>query len=61
MPILLKYKTRVKPDMLVVAVTQPGGFLLLKQAHEIKFAPSANTMVLDGTCTAQNAEVFWSA
>ncbi len=60
-PILLKYKTRVKPDMLVVAVTQPGGFLLLKQAHEIKFAPSASTMVLDGTCTAQNAEVFWSA
>lgn len=60
-PILLKYKARVKPDMLVVAVTQPGGFLLLKQAHEIKFAPSANTMILDGTCTAQNAEVFWSA
>jgi branched-chain amino acid transport system substrate-binding protein len=60
-PILLKYKTQVKPDMLVVAVTQPGGFLLLKQAHELNFAPSASTMVLDGTCTAQNAEVFWSA
>ncbi|WP_179137990.1 ABC transporter substrate-binding protein [Candidatus Entotheonella palauensis] len=60
-PILLKYKTRVKPDLLVVAVTQPGGFLLLKQAHEIHFAPSPGTMVLDGTCTAQNAEVFWSA
>ena len=60
-PILLKYKTRVKPEMLVVAVTQPGGFLLLKQAHEINFAPSASTMVLDGTCTAQNAEVFWAA
>ncbi len=45
-PILLKYKTRVKPELLVVAVTQPGGFLLLKQAHEINFAPSASTMVL---------------
>ena len=60
-PILLKYKTRVKPDMLIAAVTQPGGFLLLKQAHEIGFAPSKNTMVLDGTCTAQNAEIFWGA
>lgn len=60
-PILLKYKTRVKPDLLITAVTQPGGFLLLKQAHEIGFAPSKATMVLDATCTAQNAEVFWGA
>lgn len=60
-PILLKYKTKVKPDMLITAVTQPGGFLLLKQAHEIGFAPSKNTMVLDGTCTAQNADIFWGA
>ncbi|MEE8290588.1 MAG: ABC transporter substrate-binding protein, partial [Candidatus Tectomicrobia bacterium] len=42
-------------------VTQPGGFLLLKQAYEIGFAPSKNTMVLDATCTAQNAEIFWGA
>jgi branched-chain amino acid transport system substrate-binding protein len=60
-PILLKYKTRVKPDMLITAVTQPGGFLLIKQAHEIGLAPSTSTMVLDGACTAQNAEIFWSA
>ena len=60
-PILLKYKTKVKPDMLITAVTQPGGFLLLKQAHEIGFAPSKDTMVLDGTCTAQNAKIFWGA
>ena len=31
-PILLKYKTQVKPEILIVAVTQPGGFLILKQA-----------------------------
>jgi branched-chain amino acid transport system substrate-binding protein len=60
-PILLKYKTREKPDLLIAAVTQPGGFLLLKQAHEIGFAPSPATLVLDATCTAQNAEIFWSA
>ena len=29
-PILLKYKTKVKPEVLIVAVTQPGGFLILK-------------------------------
>ena len=51
----------MKPDLLITAVTQPGGFLLLKQAHEIGFAPSKATMVLDATCTAQNAEVFWGA
>ncbi len=60
-PVLLKYKTRVKPDLLIAAVTQPGGFLLLKQAHEIGFAPSKSTLVLDATCTAQNAKIFWSA
>ncbi|MGQ4810157.1 hypothetical protein NKDENANG_03606 [Candidatus Entotheonellaceae bacterium PAL068K] len=60
-PTLLKYKTKVKPDLLITAVTQPGGFLLLKQAHEIRFAPSKNTLVLDATCTAQNADIFWSA
>ncbi|GIX49152.1 MAG: hypothetical protein KatS3mg131_3363 [Candidatus Tectimicrobiota bacterium] len=60
-PILLKYKTRVKPDLLITAVTPPGGFLLLKQAHEVGLAPSPQTLVLDATCTAQNAEVFWAA
>ena len=60
-PILLKYKTRVKPEVLIVAVTQPGGFLILKQAHEIRFAPSKETLYLDGTCTAQNDKVFWEA
>lgn len=60
-PVLLKYKTKVKPELLVTAVTQPGGFLLLKQAHEIGFAPSKTTLVLDATCTAQNAEIFWAA
>jgi branched-chain amino acid transport system substrate-binding protein len=60
-PILLKYKTQVKPEILIVAVTQPGGFLVLKQAHEIRFAPSAETLYLDGTCTAQNDKVFWDA
>ena len=60
MPILLKYKTQVKPEILIVAVTQPGGFLVLKQAHEIRFAPSAETLYLDGTCTAQNDKVFWT-
>ncbi|MFQ5827678.1 MAG: ABC transporter substrate-binding protein [Candidatus Methylomirabilia bacterium] len=60
-PILLKYKAKVKPDLLITAVTQPGGFLLLKQAHEIGFAPSKNTLVLDATCTAQNAKIFWAA
>lgn len=60
-PVLLKYKTRVKPDLLVTAVTQPGGFLLLKQAHEVGLAPSKTTLALDATCTAQNAEIFWSA
>ena len=58
-PILLKYKTQVKPEVLIVAVTQPGGFLILKQAHEIRFAPTAETLYLDGTCTAQNDKVFW--
>ena len=60
-PILLKYKTQVKPEVLIVAVTQPGGFLVLKQAHEIRFAPTADTLYLDGTCTAQNDKVFWDA
>ncbi|MEC9329269.1 MAG: ABC transporter substrate-binding protein [Pseudomonadota bacterium] len=60
-PILLKYKTQVKPEVLIVAVTQPGGFLILKQAHEIRFAPSKETLYLDGTCTAQNDKVFWEA
>ena len=60
-PILLKYKTQVKPEILIVAVTQPGGFLVLKQAHEIRFAPTADTLYLDGTCTAQNDKVFWDA
>ena len=60
-PILLKYKTQVKPEVLIVAVTQPGGFLILKQAHEIRFAPSRETLYLDGTCTAQNDKVFWEA
>jgi branched-chain amino acid transport system substrate-binding protein len=60
-PVLLKYKTRLKPDLLVTAVTQPGGFLVLKQAHEVGFAPSADTMVLDATCTSQNAKIFWAA
>ena len=60
-PILLKYKTKIKPEVLIVAVTQPGGFLVLKQAHEIRFAPTAETLYLDGTCTAQNDKVFWEA
>lgn len=60
-PILLKYKTQEKPDMIITAVTQPGGFLVLKQAHEIGFAPSKNTLYMDATCTAQNDEVFWKA
>jgi branched-chain amino acid transport system substrate-binding protein len=60
-PILLKYKSRVKPDLLITAVTQPGGFLVLKQAHEIGFAPSKNTAVIDATCTAQNDKIFWPA
>ena len=60
-PILLKYKTQMKPEVLIVAVTQPGGFLVLKQAHEIRFAPTADTLYLDGTCTAQNDKVFWDA
>jgi len=60
-PVLLKYKTQVKPEVLIVAVTQPGGFLILKQAHEIRFAPSKDTLYLDGTCTAQNDKVFWEA
>ena len=42
-------------------MTQPGGFLVLKQAHEIGFAPSKNTLYLDATCTAQNDKVFWEA
>ncbi len=60
-PILLKYKTQEKPEMIITAVTQPGGFLVLKQAHEIGFAPSKNTLYLDATCTAQNDKVFWEA
>ena len=60
-PVLLKYKTQVKPEVLIVAVTQPGGFLILKQAHEIRFAPSKDSLYLDGTCTAQNDKVFWEA
>ena len=60
-PVLLKYKARTKPEILIVAVTQPGGFLVLKQAHEIRFAPSKETLYLDGTCTAQNDQVFWEA
>ncbi len=60
-PILLKYKVQEKPEMIITAVTQPGGFLVLKQAHEIGFAPSKNTLYLDATCTAQNDKVFWEA
>ncbi len=60
-PILLKYKTQEKPEMIITAVTQPGGFLVLKQAYEIGFAPSKNTLYLDATCTAQNDKVFWEA
>ena len=60
-PVLLKYKTQVKPDMIISAVTQPGGFLVLKQAHEIGFAPSKETLFMDATCTAQNDKVFWEA
>ena len=47
-PILLKYKTQVQPEVLIAAVTPPGGFLVLKQAHEIRFAPSAETVIIDG-------------
>ena len=61
LPVLLKYKTQVKPDIVIFAVTQPGGFLLLKQANEIAFAPSAETMVIDGACTSQNDKIFWEA
>ena len=61
LPVLLKYKTQVKPDLIIYAVTQPGGFLLLKQMTEIAFAPSKETMVIDGTCTAQNDKIFWEA
>lgn len=60
-PVLLKYKTQVKPEMIISAVTQPGGFLVLKQASEVGFAPSAETLFLDATCTAQNDKVFWEA
>lgn len=60
-PVLLKYKTQVKPEMIISAVTQPGGFLVLKQAHEIGFAPSSDTLFLDATCTSQNDKVFWEA
>jgi branched-chain amino acid transport system substrate-binding protein len=60
-PILLKYKTQVKPEVVISAVTPPGGFLVLKQAHEIRFAPSSETVYIDGTCTAQNDKVFWEA
>jgi branched-chain amino acid transport system substrate-binding protein len=60
-PVLLKYKTKDKPDLLINAITQPGGFLLLKQAHEIGLAPTKDTLVLDATCTAQNEKVFWEA
>ena len=60
-PVLLKYKTQVKPEVLIVAVTQPGGFLVLKQAHEVGLAPSKATTYLDATCTAQNDKVFWEA
>lgn len=60
-PVLLKYKTQVKPEMLINAVTQPGGFLVLKQAHEVGLAPSKMTTYLDATCTAQNDKVFWEA
>ena len=60
-PVLLKYKTQVKPEMIISAVTQPGGFLVLKQAHEIGFAPSSDTLFLDATCTSQNDVVFWEA
>jgi len=61
LPVLLKYKTQVKPEMVIFAITQPGGFLALKQAHEIAFAPSAETMVIDATCTSQNDQIFWEA
>ena len=60
-PVLLKYKTQVKPEVFVAAVPPPGGFLVLKQAHEIRFAPSPETVYIDGTCTAQNDKVFWEA
>ena len=60
-PVLLKYKTQVKPEMIISAVTQPGGFLVLKQASEIGFAPSSDTLFMDATCTAQNDKVFWEA
>ena len=60
-PVLLKYKTQVKPDMVISAVTQPGGFLVLKQAFEVGFAPSKQTLFMDATCTAQNDKVFWEA
>ena len=60
-PVLLKYKTQVKPEVVVAAVPPPGGFLVLKQAHEIRFAPSPETVYIDGTCTAQNDKVFWEA
>ncbi|RMF89256.1 MAG: hypothetical protein D6736_08740 [Nitrospinota bacterium] len=61
-PILLKYRTaKPKPDLLITAVTQPGFFLLVKQAYEIGLTPTKDTLLLDATCTAQRYTEFWPA
>jgi len=39
-PTLLKYKNSpTPPDIIVIAVTPPGGFLIIKQAYEIGLIP----------------------
>ena len=39
-PTLLKYKgSPTPPDIIVIAVTPPGGFLIIKQAYEIGLIP----------------------
>ncbi|MEM1953333.1 MAG: ABC transporter substrate-binding protein [Candidatus Caldarchaeum sp.] len=59
-PVLLKYKT-TPPDILVTAVTPPGGFLLWKQAYEVGLAPTAKTLLYDASGSFQRYTEMWPA
>lgn len=59
-PTLIKYREmEPKPDLLVIAVTPPGGFLIIKQAYEIGLSPE--TMCYEVTGAGDRYTELWPA
>jgi len=59
-PTLLKYREmEPRPDLLVIAVTPPGGFLIIKQAYEIGLSPE--TICYEVTGAGDRYTELWPA